>query len=61
MFIFIAVMNYDIFGAFSATIGPNAPLDDSCSPVQSGSATSAVKAWTAAGFPAAQVGWFMYS
>ncbi|KJA18752.1 glycoside hydrolase family 18 protein [Hypholoma sublateritium FD-334 SS-4] len=51
----IAVMNYDVWGSWSPTVGPNAPLDDSCSPVQAGSATSALKAWTGAGFPAAQI------
>jgi|SRR6266850_844906 len=44
-------MNYDIWGSWSPTVGPNAPLDDSCAPSQQGSAKSAVKAWTDAGFP----------
>lgn len=48
-------MNYDVYGSFSATAGPNAPLDDSCATTASGSATSGVKAWTAAGFPASQI------
>jgi len=48
-------MNYDVWGSFSASVGPNAPLDDSCAPTKGGSATSAVKAWKAAGFPASQV------
>ncbi len=48
-------MNYDVWGSWSPTVGPNAPLDDSCSAVQAGSATSALKAWAGAGFPAAQV------
>lgn len=54
---YIAVMNYDIWGAWSATVGPNAPLDDSCAPIpaQIGSATSAIKAWTASGMPASQI------
>ncbi|KAI3616545.1 glycoside hydrolase family 18 protein [Moniliophthora roreri] len=54
---FIAIMNYDIWGPWSATVGPNAPLDDSCAPsdAQVGSAASAVKAWTASGFPAEQI------
>src|SRR6266850_274670 len=39
-------MNYDIWGSWSPTVGPNAPLDDSCAPSQQGSAKSAVKAWT---------------
>ena len=53
----IAIMNYDIWGSWSNTVGPNAPLDDSCAAVQAGSATSAVKAWTGAGFPASKVGY----
>ncbi|KAI6021717.1 glycoside hydrolase family 18 protein [Pisolithus microcarpus] len=37
----IEIMNYDVFGSFSSVTGPNAPLDDSCSPNPSGSAKSA--------------------
>ncbi|KAL0957352.1 hypothetical protein HGRIS_001156 [Hohenbuehelia grisea] len=51
----IAIMGYDIWGAWSTGVGPNAPLDDSCSPASAGSATTAVKAWTAAGFPPNQI------
>ncbi|KAJ3893612.1 glycoside hydrolase family 18 protein [Lentinula edodes] len=51
----ISIMNYDIWGSWSPTVGPNAPLNDSCAPTQDGSAVSAVKAWTSAGFPADQV------
>ncbi|KAF8999063.1 glycoside hydrolase [Cyathus striatus] len=51
----IAIMNYDVWGSWSNSVGPNAPLNDSCAPTQDGSATSAVKAWTAAGFPANQI------
>lgn len=51
----IAIMNYDINGQWSATVGPNAPLYDSCSTVQSGSAMSAIAAWTGAKFPAHQI------
>ncbi|KAF4563788.1 hypothetical protein EYR36_003030 [Pleurotus pulmonarius] len=51
----IAIMAYDIWGSWSNTVGPNAPLDDSCAPTQAGSATSAVNAWTAAGFPASKI------
>ncbi|KAH9974733.1 glycoside hydrolase [Lactifluus volemus] len=47
----IEIMNYDIWGSWSSSVGPNAPLDDSCAPSPQGSAKSAVKAWTAAGFP----------
>lgn len=51
----LGIMNYDIWGSWSSTVGPNAPLNDSCAPTQDGSAVSAVKAWTSAGFPADQV------
>ncbi|KAI0031321.1 glycoside hydrolase family 18 protein [Vararia minispora EC-137] len=51
----IEVMNYDVWGSWSPTVGPNAPLNDSCAPVQDGSAMSAVRAWTQAGFPANQI------
>lgn len=48
-------MAYDIWGSWSATVGPNAPLNDSCAPVKAGSAVSAVQAWTAANFPAEKI------
>jgi len=50
-------MNYDVWGSWSATTGPNAPLDDACAPAaaQQGSATGAVKAWSAAKFPEDQI------
>jgi chitinase len=53
----INIMNYDINGQWTTTtgVGPNAPLDDSCSTVQTGSATSAIKAWMAAGIPSNQI------
>ncbi|PPQ82606.1 hypothetical protein CVT25_007120 [Psilocybe cyanescens] len=51
----IAIMNYDVWGTWSADVGPNAPLNDSCAPVQAGSATSAVKAWTDANFPVSKI------
>ena len=44
-------MNYDVWGSFSATVGPNAPLNDTCAPTHDGSAVSAVMAWSMAGFP----------
>jgi chitinase len=49
------VMNYDLWGSWSSTVGPNAPLADSCATTQQGSAMSAVKAWTGAGFPASKI------
>jgi chitinase len=50
-------MNYDVWGSFSKTVGPNAPLNDSCAPASDhqGSAVSGVQAWTAANFPANQI------
>ncbi|KAA1479345.1 glycoside hydrolase [Dentipellis sp. KUC8613] len=51
----IEVMNYDIWGSWSPTVGPNAPLNDTCAQTQAGSAVSAVAAWTKAGFPASQI------
>ncbi|KAF7323688.1 Glycoside hydrolase family 18 protein [Mycena kentingensis (nom. inval.)] len=51
----IAIMNYDVWGSWSSSVGPNAPLDDSCAPEQAGSAVSAVKAWTTANFPASKI------
>lgn len=51
--IFAEIMDYDVWGSWSASVGPNAPLDDTCalSVDQRGSAVSAVKAWTSAKFP----------
>ncbi|TRM57461.1 glycoside hydrolase family 18 protein [Schizophyllum amplum] len=51
----IAIMNYDLWGSWSDGVGPNAPLNDTCSDTPAGSAVSAVSAWTAAGFPASQI------
>ncbi|ESK96283.1 glycoside hydrolase family 18 protein [Moniliophthora roreri MCA 2997] len=51
----IGIMNYDVWGSWSPSVGPNAPLDDTCAPTKAGSAVSAVKAWTDAGFPADQI------
>ena len=44
-----------IWGNWSASVGPNAPLDDSCAPQQEGSVKSFVKAWTDAGAQAHQI------
>ncbi|RPD56909.1 glycoside hydrolase [Lentinus tigrinus ALCF2SS1-7] len=52
---YVAIMNYDVWGSWSNTVGPNAPLNDTCASDQEGSAVSAVKAWTDAGFPANQL------
>lgn len=52
-----AIMNYDVWGSWSTSAGPNAPLNDTCAPSadQEGSAVSAVDAWTSAGFPHSQI------
>ena len=49
----VAIMNYDIWGSWSPTVGPNAPLYDSCAAPANrvGSAESFVDAWEAAGMP----------
>ncbi|THH18711.1 hypothetical protein EW146_g2328 [Bondarzewia mesenterica] len=55
---YIEVMNYDIWGSWSTSVGPNAPLNDTCVPSgvsPQGSAVSAVNSWTKAGFPANQI------
>ncbi|KAJ8522161.1 hypothetical protein ONZ45_g1246 [Pleurotus djamor] len=54
---YIAIMNYDIWGTWSATVGPNAPLRDSCAAPenQQGSAETALAAWTSAGFPPSKI------
>ncbi|KAI9458899.1 chitinase [Lactarius psammicola] len=50
---YIEIMNYDVWGSWSSGVGPNSPLDDSCAAPanQQGSAVSAIKAWSTAGFP----------
>jgi chitinase len=54
---YVIVMDYDVWGNWSSTVGPNAPLNDTCAvPAnQQGSAVSAVKAWTDAGMPVNQI------
>ncbi|KAG2135820.1 glycoside hydrolase family 18 protein [Suillus clintonianus] len=54
---YVAVMNYDVWGPWFSTVGPNAPLNDTCaaSANQQGSAVSAVKSWTDAGMPVNQI------
>ncbi|KAJ7774101.1 endochitinase [Mycena olivaceomarginata] len=54
---YIAIMNYDINGPWSAAVGPNAPFQDSCAPpeFQAGSGVSAVSDWHAAGMPLDQI------
>ena len=53
----IAIMNYDIWGPWSSTVGPNSPLNDTCASAenQQGSAVSAVAQWSAAGIPTSQI------
>jgi len=54
---FISLMNYDVWGPWSNSVGPNAPLDDTCaaSEYQIASAISAVRLWTDAGMPRKQI------
>ncbi len=49
----ITIMNYDVASNSSFGAGSSSPLDDSCAPIyaRSGSAKSAVAAWTSAGIP----------
>jgi chitinase len=52
---FLSIMLYDLFGSFTDTAGPNAPLNASCDPTAGAGAPSAITslaAWTAAGAPA---------
>ncbi|KAJ6623753.1 glycoside hydrolase family 18 protein [Mycena sp. CBHHK59/15] len=53
----IALMVYDVWGSWSPSVGPNAPLNDSCATAadRMGSAASAVNSWMAAKFPANQI------
>lgn len=57
IFDFIAIMNYDIWTYLSngTKAGPTSPLDDSCASGGVGSAVSALKSWTEAGFPADKI------
>ncbi|VDB84991.1 unnamed protein product [Peniophora sp. CBMAI 1063] len=49
---YIAVMNYDIYGSWAETAGPNAPLYSSCSTQNDqGSAEIGIQAWIDAGIP----------
>ncbi|KZV65853.1 glycoside hydrolase family 18 protein [Peniophora sp. CONT] len=49
---YIAVMNYDIYGSWCDTAGPNAPLYSSCSTDNNqGSAELGIQAWIDAGIP----------
>lgn len=53
VFDYLAIMNYDIYGSWMPTSGPNAPLADSCveAKYRAASAEGAVDAWSRAGFP----------
>ncbi|KAF7290920.1 Chitinase [Mycena chlorophos] len=53
----VAIMNYDVNGPWSAAVGANAPLNDTCAPpkYQAGSAIDFVSNWKKAGFPAKQI------
>ncbi|KAM0544353.1 hypothetical protein ACHAPJ_011889 [Fusarium lateritium] len=52
----LMIMNYDLYGAWSATAGPNAPLSRSCdSRNDQGAGDEAIAKWVAAGIPASQL------
>ncbi|THG97747.1 hypothetical protein EW145_g7554 [Phellinidium pouzarii] len=50
---FISVMNYDVWGSWSPTVGPNAPLNDTCAPPsdRDGSANALASAGALALYP----------
>ncbi|KAG8163849.1 hypothetical protein KVR01_005767 [Diaporthe batatas] len=50
---YLMVMNYDLYGAWASTAGPNAPLDSACDTRNvMGSGKMGVQAWIDAGVPA---------
>lgn len=53
---YIMIMNFDLYGAWSATGGPNSPLSRSCdSRNDQGAGDEAVEKWTKAGIPSSQI------
>lgn len=53
---YIMIMNYDLYGMWSANTGPNAPLASACDARNNqGSATAGIDAWIAAGVPADKI------
>ncbi|KAF9482668.1 glycoside hydrolase family 18 protein [Pholiota conissans] len=52
---YIEIMAYDVWGAWSPEVGPNAPLHDQCASHQAGSVETAVNKWAAAKFPMSQI------
>jgi len=48
-------MNYDVWGNWSTAVGPNSPLNDTCSSHQEGSAVTFVNDWVQAGFPKSKI------
>jgi len=53
VFDYVVIMGYDVWGSWSSTVGPNAPLNDTCAAPanQQGSDISGVNAWNDAGMP----------
>lgn len=53
----VVMMDYDIWGSWSSSVGPNAPLNDTCAAPanQQGSAVFGINQWTTAGFPRSQI------
>ncbi|KAI3396840.1 hypothetical protein diail_11611 [Diaporthe ilicicola] len=53
---YLMIMNYDIYGGWSTTAGPNAPLDSACDARNNqGSGKLGVQAWIDAGVPADKI------
>ncbi|KAF5012338.1 hypothetical protein FDECE_1565 [Fusarium decemcellulare] len=53
---YIMIMNYDLYGAWSPTGGPNAPLSRTCDTRNNqGAGDEAVEKWSAAGIPSSQI------
>ncbi|KAK7051350.1 hypothetical protein VNI00_004850 [Paramarasmius palmivorus] len=50
---YMVIMGYDIWGSWSSSVGPNAPLNDTCAAPanQQGSAIWSVQKWNSAGIP----------
>ena len=54
---YVEIMNYDVWGSWSSSVGPNSPLNDTCAPKndQQGSAVAGLQNWVNAGMPANQI------
>ncbi|KAH6984513.1 glycoside hydrolase superfamily [Ilyonectria sp. MPI-CAGE-AT-0026] len=53
---YVMIMNYDLYGAWSSTGGPNAPLSRACdSRNNQGAADEGIAKWLATGIPSSQI------